>query len=83
FRSPKRTKSCFPLETPRIPKGKRGKIPHSPVERLYFFRQIIKRSKHVISGVLENLSRDYPEVKGLAQSWAELANLESKMRGAA
>nr|AEA95339.1 hypothetical protein pSD853_174_73 [Salmonella enterica subsp. enterica serovar Dublin]AFV41017.1 hypothetical protein [Aeromonas hydrophila]ALG87485.1 hypothetical protein [uncultured bacterium]AXN75833.1 hypothetical protein [Vibrio alginolyticus]QHW10114.1 hypothetical protein [Enterobacteriaceae bacterium]QKY86720.1 hypothetical protein [Escherichia coli] len=38
---------------------------------------------YVISGVLENLSRDYPEVKGLAQSWTELANLESKMRGAA
>lgn len=42
-----------------------------------------REAAHVISGVLENLSRDYPEVKGLAQSWAELANLESKMRGAA
>jgi len=38
---------------------------------------------YVISGVLENLSRDYPEIKVLAQNWAELANLESKMKGAA
>ena len=42
-----------------------------------------REAAYVISGVLENLSRDYPEVKGLAHSWAELANLESKMRGAA
>ncbi|MEQ1965872.1 hypothetical protein ABLA30_02175 [Xenorhabdus nematophila] len=38
---------------------------------------------YVISGVLENLSRDYPEIKVLAQNWTELANLESKMKGAA
>ncbi|NVK74607.1 MAG: hypothetical protein HWE24_14095 [Oceanospirillaceae bacterium] len=38
---------------------------------------------YVISGVLENLSRDYPEIKVLAQNWAGLANLESKMKGAA
>lgn len=38
---------------------------------------------YVISGVLNNLSRDYPEVKVMAQSWAELANLELKMKGAA
>ncbi|AXO43191.1 hypothetical protein AXA51_25025 (plasmid) [Enterobacter hormaechei] len=30
------------------PQGKAGENPHSPVERLYFFRQIIKRSKHVL-----------------------------------
>lgn len=43
---------------------------------------------HVISGVLENLSRDYPELKCLAQSWIELASLEyleskTNMKGAA
>lgn len=43
---------------------------------------------HVISGVLENLSRDYPELKYLAQSWTELASLEyleskTNMKGAA
>ncbi|WP_119828705.1 hypothetical protein [Vibrio cholerae] len=38
---------------------------------------------YVISGVLENLSRDYPEIKVLAHNWTELANLESKMKGAA
>ncbi|NRN29282.1 hypothetical protein [Photorhabdus heterorhabditis] len=42
-----------------------------------------RETAYVISGVLENLSRDYPEVKSLAQNWAELANLESKMKGAA
>ncbi|EAB9607385.1 TPA: hypothetical protein ACGWNK_004347 [Salmonella enterica] len=34
-----------------------------------------REAAYVISGILENLSRDYPEVKDLAQSWAELANL--------
>lgn len=42
-----------------------------------------REAAYVISGVLNNLSRDYPEVKVMAQSWAELANLELKMKGAA
>ncbi|TDB41254.1 hypothetical protein, partial [Photorhabdus khanii] len=41
-----------------------------------------REAAYVISGVLENLSRDYPEMKGLAQN-SELANLESKMKGVA
>lgn len=42
-----------------------------------------REATYVISGVLENLSRDYSELKKLSQNWTDLANLESKMKGAA
>lgn len=38
---------------------------------------------YVVSGVLENLTQDYPELKGLAQQWTSLALIDSKIKGAA
>ena len=40
-----------------------------------------QEAAYVISGVLGDLSKDYPQVKDLARNWSELASLTPAIRG--
>ncbi|MDV0844961.1 MULTISPECIES: hypothetical protein [Gammaproteobacteria] len=40
-----------------------------------------QEAAYVISGVLVDLSKDYPQVKDLARNWSELASLTPAIRG--
>lgn len=42
-----------------------------------------QEAAYVISGVLGDLSKDYPQVKELARDWTELASLTPILRGVA
>ncbi|EFP0183665.1 hypothetical protein HLX14_004143 [Escherichia coli] len=44
-------------------------------------RESPQEAAYVISGVLNNLSRDHPEMSSLAQNWVDLAKQHSLMSG--
>lgn len=45
-------------------------------------RESPQEAAYVISGILGDLSKDYPQVKDLARNWSELASPTQAMRGA-